>query len=156
VKGRWIVLASWWSLVVFGAATLPEMFGVDAFDPVGAGVSLLLFFVGTVACGVAYVQALARTTRGDDVTVPALFFLSGSAPLEVRQQIFGSGLILLVVSAATAASNPFSVLVNMLPFGLAGIWAVRYGTFPPRRATARTVTPGRSSGRPTGKTPQAE
>ena len=83
---------------------------------------------------VAYAQALARSARGDDINVPNLFFLSGSAPLDVRQHIFGAGLLVLFVSAATASKNPFSVLVNMLPFGFAGLWAVRYGTFPPRRA----------------------
>jgi hypothetical protein len=40
--------------------------------------------------------------------------------------------VCLAIAAGTAAWEPFGVLVPMLPVGLAGVWAARYGTFPPR------------------------
>jgi hypothetical protein len=38
----------------------------------------------------------------------------------------------MAITVGTAASEPFGVLVPMLPIGLAGVWAARYGVFPPR------------------------
>ena len=42
-----------------------------------------------------------------------------------------------MIAAGTAAWEPFGVLVPMLPIGLAGIWAARHGTFPPRPPAPR-------------------
>jgi hypothetical protein len=45
-------------------------------------------------------------------------------------------LVCLAITVATAAWDPFGVLVPMLPIGLAGMWAARYGVFPPRPPAA--------------------
>ena len=42
----------------------------------------------------------------------------------------------LAITVGTAAWEPFGVLVPMLPLGLAGVWAARYGTFPRRPPVA--------------------
>jgi len=80
----------------------------------------------------AFGVGLARSTRGDNVAVANLFFLQGSAPRPVRRRFLLMFLVCLAVTAATAAWEPFGVLVPMLPIGLAGVWAARYGVFPPR------------------------
>ena len=77
---------------------------------------------------------MPRPGRGDDITVSSLFFLDKSAPRDVRRNLFGALAAGLVIAAATAAANPFSVLVPMLPLGLAGLWGARHGVFPPRQA----------------------
>ena len=54
------------------------------------------------------------------------------------------------VAAATAAAEPFGILVPMLPLGLLGLWGARHGVFPPRRtpdAATRDKRARRSSGR---------
>jgi fatty acid desaturase len=51
----------------------------------------------------------------------------------VRRRFLAVFLACLVVTAVTAAGlDGFSVLVPMLPVGLAGTWAARHGVFPPR------------------------
>jgi hypothetical protein len=92
-----------------------------------------------------------RSSRGDDVTVPGLFFLSnGAAPASVRKHLMASLGVAIVVAIATVKANPFSALVPMLTLGLAGMWSARHGTFPPRPASARVRAsdPRRSGGRP--------
>ena len=100
-----------------------------------------LFAVSLVVWTWAFVIALARTARGDDVVVGSLFLVQGPVPSAVRRHLFGALTVCLAITAATAASEPFGVLVPMLPLGFAGLWGARYGTFPPRR----TSGPGRST-----------
>ena len=42
-----------------------------------------------------------------------------------------------VIACATVVWAPFGILVPMLPMGLAGLWAARHGTFPPRLPPTR-------------------
>jgi hypothetical protein len=146
LPGHRIIVASWVGDALFAATAFPAAFDVDAFNAVAIGVALGLFAVSLVVWSWAFAVALARTTRGDDVVVGSMFLLQGPVPARVRLHLFGSLGACLVVTAATAAGEPFGVLVPMLPLGLAGLWGARYGTFPPRRAP-RTATGGRSSGR---------
>jgi hypothetical protein len=131
---------------LFAATAFPAAFGVEAFSAAAIGVALGLFAISLVVWGWAFAVALARTTRGDDVVVGSMFLLQGPVPTRVRLHLFGSLAVCLVVTAVTAAGEPFGVLVPMLPLGLAGLWGARYGTFPPRRAPG-AATGGRSSGR---------
>jgi hypothetical protein len=137
VAGRPIVVASWVTIAFFAAAVIPDALGVHALDRIAVGVSLALFLGSLPIWLYAYGLAITRTARGDDITVTNLFFLSGSAPQDVRRQLFGALAVAVVVAAATAAANPFSVLVPMLPLGLAGLWGARHGAFPPRPASAK-------------------
>jgi hypothetical protein len=137
VAGRLIVVTSWVTIAIFAAAVVPDALGVHALDTVAVVVSLALFLGSLPIWLYAYGLAVTRTARGDDITVSSLFFLSQSAPRDVRRQLLGAVLLCLVIAAATAVANPFSVLVPMLPLGLAGLWGARHGVYPPRPATPK-------------------
>src|SRR5262249_39220921 len=141
-----IIVASWIGDALFAVTAFPAAFGVDAFNIAAIAIALGLFATSLVVWFWAFAIALARTTRGDDVVVGSMFLLQGPAPTRVRLHLFGSLGVCLVVTAATAAGEPFGVLVPMLPLGLAGLWGARHGVFPPRRAPG-AATGGRSSGR---------
>ena len=135
--GGRIITASWAAVAAFAVVGLPDALGVTAFDGIATGLSLGLFFVSLPVWGYAYFHAMARTTRGDDIVVASWVFLSGSAPAAVRRHLLGATAASIVLALAYGWSNPFSVLVPMLPLGLAALWGARHGSFPPRRAAAR-------------------
>lgn len=137
-------MASWVSVALFAAIAVPDALGVDALDGAAAGVCLALFLGSIPVWIYAFAAAVARTARGDDVAVASLFFLQGSAPRDVQLHLMGSLVVCLAVTAATAAADPFGVLVPMMPLGLAGLWGARHGRYPPRPAGS----PRRSNGRP--------
>jgi hypothetical protein len=130
--GRAIIRFGWVANVVFAVTAVPSAAGVDAFEGIAIVVALVLFFVGLAAFVYAFVVAAARSANGDNVAVANLYFLQGSAPRAVQHQFLAMFVVCLVVALATVVWAPFGVLVPMLPLGLAGVWAARYGTFPPR------------------------
>jgi hypothetical protein len=144
--GHRIIAASWIGDALFAATAFPAAFGVQAFDVAAITVALGLFAISLVVWCWAFGVALARTTRGDDVVVGSLFLVQGPVPTRVRAHLFGSLGVCLVVTAVTAAGEPFGVLVPMLPLGLAGLWGARHGSFPPRRASGAATEGRRSSG----------
>jgi hypothetical protein len=131
-QGRGIVAFGWTANGLFAITAIPVAAGLDAIIGVAIVVALGLFLVSIGAFAYAFVLALSRSTRGDDVAVANLFFLQGSAPKAIRRQFLWMFLVCLAIAGATAAWEPFGVLVPMLPVGLAGTWAARYGVFPPR------------------------
>jgi hypothetical protein len=130
--GRAIVTAGWIANAVFAVTAVPVALGVDALVGVAIGVALLLFLVAIGTFVYAFGVGIARSARGDNVAVANLFFLQGSAPRPVRREFLALFVVCLVIAGATAAWEPFGALVPMLPVGLAGVWAARYGVFPPR------------------------
>lgn len=134
-QGRAIIRWGWAANVVFAASAIPVAVGVDDALGVAIGVALVLFLVATVAFVYAFAVGLARSGQGDNVAVANLFFLQGSAPKPIKQAFLWMFLVCLAITAGTAAWEPFGVLVPMLPVGLAGVWAARYGVFPPRVST---------------------
>jgi hypothetical protein len=146
LPGSRIIAASWTGNAIFAVTAIPAAAGMEALDATAIGVALGLFAVSLGIWCWAFAIALARTTRGDDVVVGSLFLLQGPVPRRVRLHLFGSLGVCLVVTAVTAAAEPFGVLVPMLPLGLAGLWGARHGTYPPRRPGA-TTGGRRSSGR---------
>jgi hypothetical protein len=134
-KGRGLVVTGWVANVLFAVTAIPVAAGVDDLIGVAIVVALLLFFVSVGVFVYAFAVGLARSTQGDNVAVANLFFLQGSAPKPVRRTFLVLFLVCLAIAAATAAWEPFGVLVPMLPVGLAGAWAARYGVFPPRAVT---------------------
>jgi hypothetical protein len=130
--GRPILVWGWVANAVFAATAIPVALGLDDIIGVAIGVALLLFLVAVGTFVYAFGVGVARTTRGDNVAVSNLFFLQGSAPRAVRRSFLVLFLVCLAVTVGTAAWEPFGVLVPMLPIGLAGVWAARYGVFPPR------------------------
>jgi hypothetical protein len=147
LPGPRIIAAAWVGNGLFAASAIPAALGVEAFDAAAIGVALGLFAISLVVWCWAFAVAIARTTRGDDVVVGSMFLLQGPVPVRVRRHLFGALGVCLVVTAATAAANPFGVLVPMLPVGLAGLWGARHGTYPPRRVPRAATGGRRSSGR---------
>jgi Na+/phosphate symporter len=131
-QGRGIIRFGWIANALFAITAILVAAGLDGLIGVAIAVALLLFFVSVGVFVYAFVVALARSSQGDNVAVANLFFLQGSAPKPVKRQFLWIFLVCLAVAAGTAAWEPFGVLVPMLPVGLAGMWAARYGVFPPR------------------------
>ena len=136
MNGRSIVLASYVTFGVFVVTIVPDAAGVHAFDGLASVTALGLFLVSLPIWIYAFGLAVVRSARGDDVTVPSLFFLSGSAPNEVRRPLLAVVALSVVVAAATAWANAFSVLEPMLPLAFLPLWGARHGTFPARPTTA--------------------
>ena len=144
VTGTWVLRTSWWSTGIFTVSAVAATSGVEALEDVALVVALALFALSLVAWVDGFARAAARTTRGDDVSVANLYFLQGSAPRRIRLHLFGSLLAATVVAFATAAWAPFGILVPSLQLALVGVWAARYGVFPPRPpAPTRRVIPPR-------------
>jgi hypothetical protein len=121
------------TVVAAVAAALADTMAVVAASVV---VDLVLFVIG---CG-AFVLALLRAaerSRECELTLPGLFWLSGSAPKPIRTWLLGAFGVEVVVALATASARPFTglafgILVPVYGLGLAGLWGARSGTFPPR------------------------
>jgi len=131
-QGRGILAVGWVANALFAVTAIPVAAGFDDFIGVAIGVALLLFLIAVGAFVYAFGVGMARSARGDNVAVSNLFFLQGSAPKPVKRDYLILFLVCLTVTVGTAAWEPFGVLVPMLPIGLAGVWAARYGVFPPR------------------------
>jgi hypothetical protein len=135
--GRGIIGFGWIANAVFAVTAIPAAARVEALEAVSIVVALVLFFVAIGAFVYAFVLAAARSADGDNVAVANLFFLQGSAPRPVQHQFLAMFGVCLLVAIATVVWAPFGFLVPMLPIGLAGVWAARYGTFPPRLPPTR-------------------
>ena len=138
LPGQRIIVASWSANVLFAVTAVPAALGVHPFDVASITAALGLFALSLVVWCWAFAIAIARTTRGDDVVVASMFLIQGPAPRRVRLHLFGSLAACLVITTATAAPEPFGVLVPMLPLGLIGLWGARHGTVPPRRMPDET------------------
>ena len=136
-QGRGIIVSGWVANVIFAVTAIPVAAGVDDMLGLAIGTALLLFLVSVGVFVYAFLLALARSSRGDNVAVANLFFLQGSAPKPIKRQFLWMFVVSLAIAAGTAAWEPFGVLVPMLPLGLAGMWAGRYGVFPPRPPAPR-------------------
>jgi hypothetical protein len=129
-EGRAIVVASWLGTGVFAVTALAAAAGGSKLPALS--VALLLFVASLPLSLYALAKGALRTARdAEKVTVGGLFFLSRSAPPAVRRSLLGSLAVCLVVTAATAAAEPFGVLVPVWPLALCGTWAARHGRFPP-------------------------
>jgi hypothetical protein len=136
-SGRGIVVASWLGDLLFAVTAIPIALGASALDDPAVVIALLLFFASLVVWFWALGSAAVRTTRGDDVQVWSLFLLEGRVPARVRFHLYGSFVVCLAITVATASANPFGVLVPMYPLGLIGLWGARHGVYPPRKTAHR-------------------
>jgi hypothetical protein len=96
------------------------------------------FLAGCAAFLWAYAIAVGRS-RTEVISVPGVWFLSGSTPTPVRRRLLGALAAQVVIVVAAASVRPytavaFGVLAPIYGLGLAGLWAARNGTFPPRPA----------------------
>ena len=118
------------------AAIAPDTFGVahGAF-------SVLLFVIGTGAMLWAYGLGVSRS-RTELVGIPGLFLLADDvAPPSVCRALRGATAVQVLAVVVAASFRPytevaFGVLAPMFGLGLMGLWAGRYGTFPPRPSKA--------------------
>jgi len=130
-----MIRASWIGTGVFVVASALAV-ASSSLRPVLVVVSIALFAVGVVTFLLAFLAGVERS-RHELVTVPGLFFLSGSVPKRVRRLLLGSLFVEVVVAFTAASLRPFTsvafgILVPMYGLGVAGFWAARHGTFPPR------------------------
>jgi hypothetical protein len=132
-RGRVIEVVAWGGDVAFAVTAIPVAVGLDAFEDAAIVVCLALFFASLVVWTWALFAAIARTARGDDVAVTTLFLIEGRVSARVRWSLYGALAACLAITVATAAANPFGVLVPMLPLGLVGLWGARHQTYPRRR-----------------------
>jgi hypothetical protein len=144
--GRPIVAAAWVHLALLTVLAVPAAVGVDAFEIPVAVFCLASLFVAFGVWIVAFFQAAARTTRGDDIVVGSWVFLQGSAPAAVKRQLLGAAGLTVVVTIATMRGSPFVWLANLLPLAFCALWSARHGTFPARRNMPRSTS---STSRPT-------
>ena len=140
MRGRAIIRSSWIGNVIFAATAIPAVF-VDSLEPVAVATALALFAVSLVVWVWAFGVAVVRSSQGDDIVVGNLFLFEGDAPKAVRRHLFASLGVCLVITAVSAAANPFGVLVPMLPIGLIGLWGARHGEFRARPGIEPEVRP---------------
>ena len=116
MTGQAIIRASWAGTIAFGIGTVAGVVAPDALAWLGLAVG---------------------RSRTDEIAVTNLYLLSG-APPAVRAQLFGSLAVEIIVAFGTAAARPYTIaataiLAPVYGLGLCGLWAARYGTFPPRK-----------------------
>ena len=166
--GQGILRASWIGTIVFVITAAASAIAPNTFIAAGVATSLALFFAGIGLFFWAYAVAVNRS-RTDLIGMGGLFFLAGTAPRSVQRSLLGSLAVEVVVGLITAAVHPFTplafgVLAWMYGLALCGLWAARYGTFPPRppeekrrrgrgKAGSGTASPTRSTAaKATGRT----
>jgi hypothetical protein len=132
VKGRWIIVTSWVAVGLFAVTIVPDALGLSAMDGVGVAVTLTLFLAALVIWSYAFGVGVVRSARGEDVGVANLFFLQGSAPRDVRRQLFAALGVSVVLACATVWANAFAALEPIFPLALISLWGARYGTFSAR------------------------
>lgn len=133
--GARLLQASVAGTVVFTVSAVAAV-AVDGLRTTAAVIDGVLFFVGIAAFLVAYARAIGRS-RSELLGIGGIFFLSGSAPKQVRLVLLGSLAAQVVVGLATASARPFTplafgMLVPMYGLGLAGLWGAFHGTYPAR------------------------
>ena len=119
-----------------GALLVVGVAGVAAPDQLGeltAAVSGILFLIGVVTFLWGYATGVVRSQE-EAVTLPGLFFLSGTAPKVVRFRLRIALLAQVVVAVAAAVVRPytavaFAVLAPMFGLGLMATWGARHGQF---------------------------
>jgi hypothetical protein len=113
---------------------VPVALGAERVDVLAVVVAVALFLVSLPVWGYAFVVAVARSARGEVVTLARLFLVDPGAPRYAQWQLYGALVVCVVIAALTAAGDPFGVLVPMLPLGLVGVWGARHGHYEPRSA----------------------
>lgn len=137
-RGALLLKASWAGTVAFAVANLLGVVAIDLFAPVVVVLSVVMFTVGTVLFFVAYARAVGRS-RAETLGVGGIYFLSGSAPANVRRGFMTSFASQCLIVVVVIALRPFTSLVlgalaPVYGLGCSGVWGARYGWFPPRVA----------------------
>jgi hypothetical protein len=132
-----IVRASVYGTAVFTVlAALAAATDAGPVIVVSVVVDLALFAAGCLAFVATLLRAADRSRR-EVLSLPGIWWLSGSASAAIRRPLLAALGVEIVVALVTASVRPFTglafgVLVPVYGLGLAGLWAARMGTFPPR------------------------
>jgi hypothetical protein len=121
----------------FVALEVAGMFAPDSFGVAAAALSCALFAVGIGTFLWAYAIGIGRS-RSEVVTLPALFFVAGSAPRSIVLRLRLALAVQVVVAVTAASVRPFTnlafgILVPMFGLGMMALWGGRYGRFSPRQ-----------------------
>lgn len=132
------------TLLFVATSTAAAVLFTTGWQWVGAITALVLFLVGIAAFLWSFWNAVQRS-RGEQVAVTQLYFLSGGvAPSPVRRIMLSLLLVQCVAGLATALARPnqpdgspgtslaLGVLVPVFGFGLNGLWAAFHGRFDER------------------------
>lgn len=100
---------------------------------VAAVVSVVFFLAGCVAFMIGFLAGVGRS-RSENVELPGLIFLSGSAPPQVRNTLLVLLAVQVVVAVAAASIRPFTetafmILAPVWGLGLMTFWGGRHGSF---------------------------
>jgi hypothetical protein len=103
----------------------------------GLVVATLLFVGGCATFAVGFWRAIGRS-REEEIDLAGLFYLTGSAPSDVRAAFLRIWFaqMAIAVAAIVVSRPPFAVMAPVWGVGLITLWASRYATFGPR-ATGR-------------------
>ena len=129
-------MASWVGTAVLAVTAIAADIAPHPLEIPALVVALALFFGGIVAFMSAYVIAIGRS-REHDISLLGVYGLSGSTPVPVKANLFGSLAVEALVAVVTASTRlystlSFGILGLLWGLGLAGLWGARYGAFPPR------------------------
>lgn len=136
LPGRRLIEASWYGTGAFVIASVLGLIAIDVFAPLVVALSVLMFLMGTVLFFVAYARAVSRS-RTETIGVGGIYFLSGSAPPEIRQTFMRSfaiqcAMVLVIIIVRPFTSLVLGALAPLYGLGCSGVWGARYGWFPPR------------------------
>jgi hypothetical protein len=130
-----VVKPAVWGTIAFAAVTAVGVTGGDAASPFVIIFDVILFALGVLAF-VRTLLVAAERSRTEELSVAGIWFLAG-APKDIRLWLLGAFALQIVIGLGGGAAKPepgaFGVLVPVFGLGLCGLWAVRSGTFPPRR-----------------------
>lgn len=139
--GAGLVLLDFAGTGALAVACVSGILAPDAAGAFTAVVSGVLFTIGVGLFLWGYATGVVRS-RDEQVTMPGLFFLSGTAPGVVRFRLRLALGVQVLLAVAAASIRPytavaFAVLAPVLGLGAMAAWGARHGSFPPREDERR-------------------
>lgn len=134
MEGRSLLVLDAAGTAVLALATvLAAASSADAVQLVNLAVSGVLCIGGCIGFTVGFLRAVGRS-RTETVDLAALFYLTGSAPVEVRRWFLGLWFaqIAIAVVATPLTHPPFAWMATVWGIGVITWWAGSNATFPPR------------------------
>jgi hypothetical protein len=138
MPGRGLLVADAAGTVALLAVTIASALSeATAVAAAGLVVATVLFVGGCATFAVGFLRALGRS-REEEIDLAGLFYLTGSAPADVRKAFLRIWFaqMAVAVAAIVVSRPPFAVMAPVWGVGLITLWASRFATFGPR-ATGR-------------------
>ncbi len=134
IEGRPLLVADAVGTVALALVTvISAVTAADAVQVLNLAVAGVLFLGGCVGFTVGFLKAVGRS-RTETVDLAALFYLTGSAPQEVRRWFLGLWFAQIAIAALAIplTDPPFAVMAPVWGIGVITWWAGGHATFPPR------------------------